>query len=123
MMPIFFSWAYVSMIVYHSPSCANCRRIVDIIQRIPSLSNSVALKNVDTLAPHERSGLQFVPTIVDSGGRQYVGSKAFEYLKQYENEMDLQFAPLASGRLAFSSLDGIGETEYPEMYGDFIKPE
>jgi hypothetical protein len=110
------------MIIYYSNNCANSARLISIVQRIPSLSSTVKLLDVQTLSPAERSGLQFVPTVVDDEGRQHVGTKAFDLMKRYEEEMDLQSAPLSGGRLAFSSLEGFGETEYADYFGDFTAP-
>ena len=94
--------------------------LMRIIDRIPSIKQRVVARDIDTLSPSERSKLQYVPTIVDNSGRQYVGTQAFELLKQYEGEMELDAAPTGFGKLEFASLNGSGESEYVEHYGDFV---
>lgn len=112
----------MAILLYFSPNCPNCQRAIGIIAKIPSLKKRVMLKNVDSLSPAERSGLQYVPTIVDDHRQQYVGTRAFEFLKQFESEVELDPAPIGMGRLEFASLEGSGENEYMEMYGDFVAP-
>lgn len=107
------------MIVYYSQNCANSQRLLSILGRIPSLQRRVQMKDVHSLSPSERAGLQYVPTIVDDQGRQHVGSKAFEFMKQFDEEMELESAPPSFGRLAFSDLEGFGESQYTTAFGDF----
>lgn len=109
------------MIVYISSQCPNCQRVMDISRRAPSLSKTLQFKDIDTLAPAERSRLQYVPTLVDTHGREYVGSKVFEFLKQFESEMELEPAPFGMhGALEFSSFDDNGgQSERNLHYSSF----
>lgn len=110
------------IIVYYSPTCPNCTRLLHIVNKVPSLKKRVDIRSVDTMSPAERSGLQYVPTIVDDAGRQHVGTRAFEFLKEYEMEIELDPAPVGMGRLEFASLEGFGENEYMESFGEFTAP-
>lgn len=109
--------------VIHSPQCANCQRLLSILRRIPSLSNA-QIVNVNQLGPAQLSTIQYVPTVIDQHGQQFVGTNAFEYLKKFEAEMELSPAPMPMGRgLEYATLEGPGENEYVEMFGDFEPPK
>lgn len=110
------------MILYYSQNCSSCARLMSIIQRIASLRNKVEYQDIHTVPPSQRSSLQYVPTVVDDNGQQHVGYKAFDFMKQYEQEIELQSAPLSFGTLTFSALEGYGESEYAEHFGDFVAP-
>jgi len=108
--------------LYYSTGCPNSVRLLDIIKKIPSLRQSVQLLNVEVTPPNLMAGVEFVPTLVDRTGRQHVGSKAFEFLKPFEAEMELDGAPSGLGGLAYATLDGFGEAEYVTGHGDFTAP-
>jgi len=57
-------------------------------------------------------GIDRVPTLIDERGRSYIGGKAFEFLKKYEHEIDLQPMQLGTGSLAYGSIDNGGELGY-----------
>jgi hypothetical protein len=112
------------MKVFVSPQCPNCTRIVDIVRRIPKLQSIVSVVDITTLPPDQMGNLQYVPTIVTSSGQQYVGAQAFEYLKQYEGEMEVECAPsgLGTGRLAFATIGGDAAMQFVEGFGEFNPP-
>lgn len=107
------------MILYYSSNCPNCTRLINIMRRIPSIAPRAMMKNIDTMPPAQLAGLQYVPTLVDDNGRQHVGTAAFEFLKPFHAEMELDPAPIGKG-LEFSSLDGPGEAEYMEDFGEIV---
>lgn len=113
------------MRVYISRSCTNCLRLLEGIDRVPSLRGKIQVLDIDRLPPDQKRGLQFVPTLVDDYETQYIGSRAFEFLKQYDGEVELEAAPMGMG-LAFSSLQPSGTyggMQYVERYGDFTAPD
>ena len=109
------------MHVYVSSLCPSCNRFLEGVQRIPTLRQQLQVLDIDRLPPDQKVGLRYVPTLVDNYGTQYIGSKAFEYLKQFDGEVELDPAPMGAG-LAFSSLDNGGGMQYVERYGDFVAP-
>jgi hypothetical protein len=50
-------------------------------------------------------GVEFVPTVVEAGGNTYVGVQAFEFLKQFDHEVEMEPA-MQFGGLTFSTLGG-----------------
>jgi hypothetical protein len=109
------------MRAYISMACPNCTRFLSDMTRIPSLKNSVEIVDVDRIPPEQKAGLQYVPTLVDNSGRQFIGTKCFEWLQQFQTEIELDSAP--DGKcLAFSDLNGGGEMGHVQMFGEFVKP-
>jgi len=95
--------------VYISTRCTNSMRLFNIVKRTPSLQGAQVV-DIDHGVP---AGIESVPTIVDDRGTKHVGSSAFEFLKKFEAETDLQPMDLGSGGgLAFGSLDGGGELDF-----------
>jgi glutaredoxin len=92
----------MALTVYTSSNCPNCIRLLDTIERIPSLRGSTRVLDVDQMPPPDlsRVGLSAVPTLVVQG-RHHVGKAAFEYLAQFNGEMDLEAVSLGVGALSF----------------------
>jgi len=82
--------------------------MVNTVRLIPSLQNTRIVDIEQTPAP----GIERVPTLIDERGRAYVGGKAFEYLKKYEHEIDIQPMQLGTGALAYGSIHDGGELGY-----------
>jgi hypothetical protein len=108
-------------VVYVSSVCPNSQRFLGSLQRIPSLRDTTKIVNVDHAPPSMHPGIEFVPTLVDSSGVVFVGEKCFEFLKQFNAEMEVE--PMAfggAGALAYSSIDAEG-VEYSRNYSPFEK--
>lgn len=103
--------------VYVSQACPNCNRLLSALRNIASLRGHINVVDIDRLPPSQRAGLQAVPTLVDEG-RTYVGTEAFEWMKKYDAEVELDPAQLGS-TLAFADLSGGGELQYAESFGAF----
>lgn len=107
---------------YISRSCPNCTRFVEGVHRVPQLKGCLQIMDIDSLPPESKQGLQYVPTVVDSSGHMHVGTKAFEWLKQFDAEVELDAAPDLFGgstnSLCYAELDGEGFS-YAPKYGDF----
>ena len=93
--------------LYYSPRCPNCTRFAGAVVRLPELSKQLEAVNVDVVhgaADHVTA----VPTIMTADGTTHVGSKAFEWLSQFQAEAELECFQLQGGcrgSLAWSSLD------------------
>ncbi len=111
----------MSLLVYISQSCPNCARLVDTLKRIPSLRATTKIVDIDTLPPQQvaSSGLTAVPTLV-AQGRMHVGKDAFEFLSQYNGEIEYESVSFGNGSLVYGSLDSGGGSI--EKYGDFTAP-
>jgi hypothetical protein len=109
------------MKLFVSMGCPNCTRLMTDMARIPSLREKVEVIDIDHVPPEYKAGLQYVPTLVDNSGQQYVGSKCFEWLAQFQTEVELDFAPMG-GSLAFSDISGSGEMKIVDTFGEFTKP-
>jgi hypothetical protein len=94
--------------VYVSDRCSNCNRLINYLKRIPSLSDT----RVIDIDRYPTQGIEFVPTLIDNGGKSHVGSKAFEFLKEFEAEIELESVQLGSGQLAFGTINDGGELQY-----------
>lgn len=111
----------MTLLVYTSQSCPNCARLIDDLKRIPSLRGTAKVIDVNDLRPQQiaSSGLTAVPTIV-AQGRMHVGKEAFEYLAQYNSEIEYESVSFGTGSLVYGSLtDGGGSIE---NYGEFVAP-
>lgn len=93
------------LIVYVSSGCTNSSRFLECVERIPSLRNKVKIINVDNSPPSMLQGIDFVPTVVESGGNTYVGVQAFEFLKAFDHEIEMEPMQFGGG-LTFSTLGG-----------------
>jgi hypothetical protein len=102
--------------VYTSGQCPNCTRLVQSMSLVPSLRNRTRIVDISTLDHATLSRIQFVPTVVLSSGQSMVGTKAFEWMKEFDGEVEL--APPPSGGLAFSDLD-FADTQYTEGFSSF----
>jgi len=111
-----------SPVIYVSNQCPNCSRFLDTIRRIPSLRDRTRVVDIDTLPRERRERIEFVPMFVDSHGATHTGSKAFDQLKQYVAEMELECAPSNGGSLAFGSIGDNGGLDYTGFYSDFVAP-
>lgn len=102
------------LVIYMSQKCSNCNRLMNTVRRIPSLQDAriVDVEHSPTL------GIEHVPTLIDERGRTYVGGKAFEYLKQFESEMELEPMQLGTGSLAYGSIGNGGELHYIDGFYD-----
>lgn len=96
------------IVLYVSEKCSNCQRLMNTVRLIPSLQTSRVVNIEQSPTP----GIDRVPTLVDERGQRYVGGKAFEFLKKYEQEIQLQPMQLGTGSLAYGSIENGGELGY-----------
>ncbi len=99
--------------IYVSTRCSNSSRLLNIIRRIPSLQGA-NIVDIDRGAPN---GIEYVPTIVDERGGLHTGSKAFEYLKRFDAETEIQAMDIGSSGLSYGSLDHGGELDFTTPFG------
>ena len=89
------------LVAYISPNCPNCVRLMETLGRVPSIRNRlriVDVTDVSRLPPNH--GITAVPTLV-AGGRAMIGKEAFDYLSQFNEEMELDSISLGTGSLLF----------------------
>jgi hypothetical protein len=101
----------------YSPQCPNCLRFIDALRRT-SAAGSVALVEVAQLTPDQLTAVKAVPALVTARGETLYGTSAFEWLKQYEGDVELEGFSGGAG-LVFSGVDTIGYAEYAESFGPF----
>jgi hypothetical protein len=81
--------------------------------------------NVDTLTTDQRSRVAAVPLLVLQNGAALSGSQAFEWLKQFESDVELDSYDVlqgASGSLGFASVDDTdGMLTYSTNFSAFEK--
>jgi hypothetical protein len=87
--------------VYVSSRCTNCQRFVGALRRTDA-AKSTQIVDVDVAGPVR--GLDYVPTVRTATGAVLSGTKAFEWLKDYEGSADLDCVG-GFGGLAFSMVD------------------
>jgi len=103
----------------YSPQCPNCSRFIDALSRTPA-AREVALVDVSTLGASQLARVSAVPALVLATGGTLYGTKAFEWLKQYEGDMDLDGFDGENGALAFSDVSSTqGYASYSTVYSAF----
>ena len=88
---------------------------MNTIRRIPALQDTRIVDVEFSPAP----GIEFVPTLVDARGKKYVGGKAFEYLRQFDGEIQLEPMQLGTGALAYGSIENGNELDFIQGYYEF----
>ena len=89
--------------LFVAPQCPNCARFIGALDRTP-IASQVQRIDVSSLSPQQRAQVPAVPMLLLDSGATLVGSKAFEWLKQYEAGVELESYMAADG-LGFSSID------------------
>ena len=81
----------------------------------------VRLVNIDSIKPQ---GITSVPTLLENNQRALVGTAAFEWLKQFDGDSELEsFVVGGSQRLGFSDYtSNEGFIEFAEGYAAFEPP-
>lgn len=102
----------------YSEQCPNCVRFIDALGRTSAVSH-VTLVDVARLPPQQRSQVSAVPALVLDSGETVYGTKAFEWLKQFEGDVELEgFA--GNGSLPFSDVNSVqGYATYAEGFSAF----
>jgi hypothetical protein len=102
----------------YSQQCTNCARFIDALKRT-SAASAVTLVDVAQLTPQQLAGVQAVPALVTSQGQTLYGTKAFEWLKQYEADVELEGFAAAGGSLAFSDVGSMGYATFATEFSAF----
>lgn len=89
-------------LVYAS-QCPNCMRFIGALERTPA-RDAVNKIDANSLTPDQRRHISAVPTLVLDTGVTLVGTQAFEWLKQYERDVDVESFSTGRG-LAFSDIE------------------
>lgn len=104
----------------YSPQCPNCMRFLDALGRTP-IAADVAVVDVHSVPPERAAHLAAVPALVtgDGSGTLY-GTKAFEWLKQFEADVELDGFVGGNGSLGFSDVNNArGYVTYAQRYSAF----
>lgn len=104
--------------VVYSQQCPNCARFIDALQRT-SAAGQVSMVDVARLTPDQLARVSAVPALVLPNGQTLYGTKAFEWLKQFEGDVELEgFA--GNGTLPFSDVGSAqGYATYAEAFSAF----
>lgn len=102
----------------YSTQCTNCSRFMDALSRTP-MASQVNLVDVVTLNPTQVARVQAVPALITPQGTTMYGTQAFEWLKQYEADVELEGFTVGNGSLAFSEVDSRGYATYADDFGTF----
>ncbi len=106
--------------VYVSSRCTNCQRFVGALRR-SQVADSARVVDVDVAGPVR--GLEYVPTVADGAGGVHAGTRAFEWLKQYESLDELDPAGFGGAGLPFSMVDdATGTAAYADPFAPFTPP-
>jgi protein-disulfide isomerase len=73
--------------VYVSPQCPNCERLLEQLQWLKKTDLKLNIRVVD-INNAQVSGLTAVPTVVE-GRDVYIGTRAFEWIQQFDAEVPL----------------------------------
>lgn len=103
----------------YSTQCPNCSRFIDALSRT-SAAAETSLVDIATLNPTQLARVSAVPALVLSSGSTLYGTKAFEWLKQYEADVELDGFDGENGALAFSDVSSTqGYANYAQSYSAF----
>ncbi len=107
----------------YSEQCPNCVRFIDALRRT-KVAAEVRLVDVSTLPEAQLSNVQAVPALILAGGAVLYGTKAFEWLKQFEGDVELDTFVPGGGGLPFSDVDSLqGYALYSENFSSFTAPK
>lgn len=102
----------------YAEQCPNCIRFIDALSRT-SASSQVALVDVSRLSPQQREHVSAVPALIVDGGTTLYGTKAFEWLKQFEADVELESFG-GNGSLPFSDVNSVqGYATYAQAFSAF----
>lgn len=105
------------MHLYYSPQCPSCRKFIDFVNRVPQLK-SMRLIDVSTLQP---GAVQYVPTVVSDDGKHLVGTAAFDWLKQFQADAEIDSYESIAGGLMYCTVDDPDSaTQSVRHFSDFI---
>lgn len=99
----------MTSVAYISQRCPNCARFLESVRSIPSLQQSLRIVDIDQVP---QPGVQYVPTVVDASGATLVGAKVFEWLKQFQSEVEYQPMQLSMGTLSYGSIEEGGAIDF-----------
>lgn len=106
----------------YSPQCPNCMRFLDALQRTPA-ARDVTVTDVNTLGRDQLTHLAAVPALITAEGAVLYGTKAFEWLKQFDGDTELDGFVAGRGSLAFSDVASAqGYASYAESFSAFEAP-
>lgn len=77
-----------NQLIYAS-QCPNCMRFIGALDRTPAKS-TVSKVDINSLSLEQRKHVTAVPMLILGSGGVLVGTKAFEWLKQYDGEMEVE---------------------------------
>ena len=89
--------------LYYAAQCPNCMRFIGALDRTPARGQVVKI-DVNTLPADQRRHVTAVPMLVLNTGVTLVGTRAFEWLRTFEGEVELESFSLGKG-LAFSDIN------------------
>jgi len=76
---------------------------MESVRTIPSLQQTLRIVDIDhTPTPN----IEYVPSVVDKRGSMMVGQQVFEWLKQYQGEVEYAPMSLSMGSLSYADLNG-----------------
>lgn len=104
----------------YSDQCPNCLRFIEALSRTP-VAREVALVDVRSVRADQLENVKAVPALLTDGDTLY-GTSAFEWLKQFEADVELEgFAGGGGGGgLAFSDVTSAqGYASYAHVYSAF----
>lgn len=102
----------------YSEQCPNSVRFIDALNRTTAAAQ-VTLLDVNRLSPDQLQRVQAVPALILETGQTMYGTKAFEWLKQYEGDVELE-GFCANGTLPFSDVASAqGYATYAESFSSF----
>jgi hypothetical protein len=104
-----------SLHVFVVPGETNSARITESLKKIRCLHDVTTLVNV-LKRPYD--GIDTVPTLLVDGRNKLVGTQAFEYLKNFDAELDDSLLG-CGGSLGFSPIEGDTGVEDSGWYSKY----
>lgn len=101
----------------YSDSCPNCLRFIDALRQTTAAAQ-MSLVDVSTLANEQLARVQAVPALVLDNGQTLYGTKAFEWLRQFEGDVELEGFS-SHNTLAFSD---VGSSQSYAIYSEDFSP-
>ena len=90
---------------YISHDCPSCRRFVESVRACRSAAKAIQIVDVSALNSAELARLEVVPTVQTSTGQVLTGAKAFDFLKQYDTDRELEVYDVNAAGLIYSDFE------------------
>ena len=105
-------------LVVVSSECTNCKRFMEILNKIKN--HGIVVADYSSLTPVQKLQVQAVPTLILNSGKKLVGTDVFTWVSEtHSSSLEPSSYDMDSGDIAFSSVgDPVGYCEFSSGYAE-----